>query len=78
MKGVNIVSTYLNFDLHENKAEVLEVIQTLEQIKPHLGIVNEITAINDAIEILLQLYENGDKDARDKYETSHLFIEYDY
>ena len=72
------MSTYLNFDLHENKAEVLDVVQTLEQIKPHLGNVNEITAINDAIGILLQIYENGDKDLHKKDETPGLFIEYDY
>ena len=68
MKGGDIMSTYLNFDLHENKAEVLEVVQTLEQIKPHLGNVNEIIAINEAIVILLQIYENGDKDLHKKDE----------
>lgn len=72
------MSTYLNFDLHEDKSDILDIVQTLEKIKPHLGIVNEITAINDAIEILLQLYENGDKDVRKKDETPGLFIEYDY
>lgn len=55
------MGTYLNFKLHGEKSDILDVVQTLEQIKPHLGNINEITAINDAIEILLQLYENGDK-----------------
>ena len=55
------MSTYLNFELHEGKADILDIVRTLEQIKPHLGNINEITAINGAIEILLQLYENGDK-----------------
>lgn len=72
------MSTYLNFVLHEDKSDILDVVRTLEQIKPHLGDINEITAINDAIEILLQIYENGDKDTRKKDETPGLFIEYDY
>lgn len=55
------MSTYLNFDLHEDKSDILDVVRTLEQIKPHLADINEIKAINDAIEILLQIYENGDK-----------------
>lgn len=72
------MSTYLNFELHANKSDILEVARTLEQIKPHLGDINEITAINGAIEILLQIYENGDKYTRNKDETPGLFIEYDY
>ena len=60
------MSTYLNFDLHEEKSDILDVVQTLEQIKPHLGNINEITAINEAIVILLQIYENGDKDLHKK------------
>lgn len=55
------MGTYLNFELHKGKSDILDVVQTLEQIKPRLGNVNEITAINDAIEILLQIYKNGDK-----------------
>lgn len=72
------MSTYLNFNLHEDKSDILDVVRTLEQIKPHLGNINEITAINDAIEILLQIYENGDKYTRNKDEVSGIFIEYDY
>lgn len=73
------MSTYLNFDLREDKSEVLDIARTLEKIKPHLGDIHEITAINGAIEILLEIYENGDKDVRKKKdEMSGLFIEYDY
>lgn len=72
------MGTYLNFELHKGKSDILDIVQTLEQIKPHLGNVNEIIAINDAIEILLQIYENGDKYTRNKDCIPGIFIEYDY